>query len=57
MIGGIIRHIYTPVHYVTRRLRVKDWQHRAEICHIIYHECLRIDAHFADTALTIGCAF
>jgi hypothetical protein len=45
------------VHYVTRRLRVKDWQHRDEICRIIYQECLRIDAHFADTALTIGCAF
>jgi hypothetical protein len=56
-ISGVLRHIYTPVHYVTRRLRVKDWQYRDEICHIIYQECLRIDAHFADTALTIGCAF
>jgi hypothetical protein len=52
MIGGVIRHIYPPVRYMTRRLRVKDWQHRDEICHIIYQECLRIDAHLADTGVS-----
>jgi hypothetical protein len=56
-IGGALRYLCTLVRYMTRWLRVKDWQHRDEICRIIYEECLRIDAHFADTALTIGCAF
>jgi hypothetical protein len=35
----------------------EEWQHRDEICLIIYEERLRIDAHFVDTALIMGCAF
>ncbi len=53
--SGLLMCSFGTIRYRTARLLAKE--HLSDpICRILYEEAQAIDPHFADTALTIGCA-